>query len=245
MNSLRIASLMLLSALPTAAQAALIGNPVAQPRAGRVSVGAELSSQAMVFEAASCTGPCEAVWRPASAGGRAELAILPGLGLAGGGSWLRETIDEASFAGTGASYWGGLEAALPLGDSGVYIAAVGQFERSTTHQQSSTTGVLLADAASTRVLAAGLLAWAPSDDSFALYGGAAVHPLHSHHTTLHSLDVELDLDRGFPAQGVLGLELRSAPLGLPWATVNGRMTMGLEARIERGLAGGLLVGAAF
>ncbi len=245
MVSLRLPSLLLLASLPTAAHAAMIGNPVSQPRAGRVSVAAAADTQAVVFEAQDCTGAsCEAVWRPAQLGGRVELALLPGLGLQGGGSWLRETINEATYAGVGGVYWGGVEAALPVGHD-LFLAAVAQYEHSSTTEQSGGSDRVLGSAVSDRLQVAGLLAWAPDDDTFCLYGGVAFHPLYSHHTVLDDLDVEIDLAHSLPVQGAVGIELRSGPLGLPWAGSSGRMFLGAEARIERGLAGGLTLGAAF
>jgi len=245
MVSLRLPSLLLLALLPTAAHAAMIGNPVSQPRAGWVSLAAAAESQALVFDAQDCVGEtCEAVWRPSQFGGRIELALLPGLGLQGGGSWLRENIHEATYTGVGGVYWGGVEAALPVGHD-LFLAVVGQFEHSSTREQSGSSGQVLGHAVSNRLQLAGLLAWAPDDDSFCLYAGLAFHPLHSHYTVLDSLDVELELGRSFPVQGALGFEMRSGPLGLPWASSSGRMILGLEARIERGLAGGLTLGAAF
>jgi len=245
MVSLRLPSLLLLALLPTAAHAAMIGNPVSQPRAGWVSLAAAADTQAVVFDAQDCAGSsCEAVWRPSQFGGRIEVALLPGLGLQGGGSWLRENINEATYAGVGGVYWGGVEAAIPVGHD-LFLAAVGQFEHSSTREQSAGSDRILGRAVSNRLRVAGLLAWAPDDDSFCLYGGLAFHPLHDHYTVLEDLDVQLQLGRSSPFQGALGLEMRSGPLGLPWASSSGRMVLGVEARIERGLAGGLTLGAAF
>ncbi len=245
MHPLRLTSLLILVLLPTTAGAAMIGNPVSRPSAGRLALGASADVRAMVFTADGCTGDsCQAVWRPSQLGGRAELSLFPGLGLAGGGSWMRETIDEATFAGVGASYWGGLEAAVTVGPD-IYLAGVAQFEYSATREVGSSSGELLGRTASSRLQVAALVAWAPDDDSFALYGGPAFHPLHRHYTTLHDLDVEVTLRRSYPFLGVVGIELRSGPLGLPWATQSSRMVMGVEGRFERGMGGGLWLGAAF
>lgn len=245
MAHLRSTCLLFLVLLPSAASAAMIGNPVARPRAGWAALGAAAESQAVVFEAEGCTGSsCDAIWRPSQLGGRIELALLPGLGLQGGGAFLRESIPEATYAGAGGTWWGGIEASVPVGDE-LHLAVVGQLEHSATREQSSTSGQLLARASSTRVQLAGLLAWAPEDDSFALYGGAAFHPVHSYFASIQDLDIELELRRAAPFLGVLGLELRSDPLGLPWASSSGRMVMGLEARLDRGMAGALWLGVAY
>ncbi len=245
MSHLHALPFALLALLPQAAAAAMVGNPVARPQAGVVEIGLAAETRAVVFEVEGCaSGACEAVWRPSQLGARVELSLLPGLGLQGGGSWMGESIPEASYDGVGGSYWGGVDLALPVGPE-IYIAAVAQLERSATREEGSSSGSLIARTASTRALLAALMAWSPDDDSFALYGGPAFHPLHRHYTTLEDLEVQLHLRRSAPFWAVLGLELRSEPLGLPWAQSSGRMLMGAEAQIDRGLGGSLWLGAAF
>ncbi len=245
MAPLRCTSLLILALLPNAAHAAIIGNPVARPSAGWLAVGVAADAQASVYDARDCAGEaCEAVWRPSQIGGRLELALLPGLGLQGGGAWMRETISEATYAGRGGAWWGGVEAAIPVGDE-IHIAAVGQIEHSATREQASGSTELLGRAITTSVQLAGLLAWAPEDDSFALYGGVAFDPLHRQFTALYDLDVELELYPAAPFEGVVGMELRSGPLGLPWASSSGHMVVGIEARVDRGLTGGLWLGVAY
>jgi hypothetical protein len=231
--------------LPGAAQAAMVGNPVSRPQAGVLELGVAADTRAVVVEVDGCeTGSCEAVWRPSQIGARVELSPLRGVGLQGGGSWIAESIPEATYDGQGYSYWGGAELALPVGRD-VYLAAVAQLERSATREVSSSSEALIARTVATRALVGTLVAWSPDDDSFALYGGPAFHPLQRHTTTHEELEVELRLRRSAPLLGVLGLELRSAPLGLPWAKNNGRMLLGVEAQIDRGIGGSLWLGAAF
>jgi hypothetical protein len=233
--------LLALSLAPTSALAAMIGNPVAVPEAGRVALGASASNAAVVMDATDCGGEhCQAVWRPVQLGGRAELALLRGVGLQGGGSWLREDLDEAGYSGAGASAWGGLELAVPVVPT-VYLAAVGQFEWASTHESGGGDD----SSAHTRARVAALLAWSSDDHSFALYGGGAAQPWGQLSTSLADYSLELQLQRAFPVAGVLGMEMRSAPLGLPWAAHSGRVVFGAEAQVDYGISGALWLGAAY
>jgi hypothetical protein len=227
--------------LPASAGAAMLGNPVALPEAGVITVGATASTASVVMDAAQCEGErCEAVWRPTQLGGRGELALLPGVGLQGGGTWLREDIDEAGYSGTGSSAWGGVELALPVGGE-VFLAGVAQLEWAQTHERGG--GEDASD--HTRARAAALLAWVPSDLSFALYGGGAFQPWGQLHTSLADYPLELQLQRAAPVAAVLGMEMRSGPLGLPWGEHPGRMVFGVEGQLDRGICGALFLGAAF
>lgn len=233
--------LLVLLVAPTTLQAAMVGNPVAIPDAGRFALGATAGSAAVVMDAADCGGAhCQAVWRPAELGGRAELALLQGVGLQGGGTWLREDIDEAGYSGSGIAAWGGLELAAPVTPT-VYLAAVGQLEWSATSERGGGDDT----SAHTRVRAAGLVAWVPDDLNFALYSGAAIQPWGDLGTSLPDYPLELALQRAFPVAGVLGLELRSAPLGLPWAAHSARMVFGGEAQVDYGISGALWLGVAY
>ncbi len=237
-------SVLALLLLPAGASAAMIGNPVARPSAGRVALGAAADAQEIVLRAHDCGGDaCEAVWRPVQLGLRGELALARGLGLQGGGSWQRESISEAGYSGSGTMAWGGVEAALPVGGD-LWLAAVAQLQWGLSRGLDSQ-GEVQASNALSAAQAAALAAWAPGDDSFALYGGAAFHPYRSQVTVLEAHELELGLAPAFPVAGVLGVELRSDPVGVPWASSSSRVVFGVEARVEKGLGGHLWLGAAF
>jgi hypothetical protein len=229
---------------PAAAHATMLGNPVSDPAAGRVALGISGDAAAVMLSGVSCEGDaCLAVNRPLQLGGRVELTLLRGLGLHGGGAWLHQQIGEAAFEGEGSLAYAGLDGALPLG-SDLHLAAVVQIERSLSIDHSGSASPR-SQCSTMRAQAAGLIAWAPDDHSFAAYGGAAFHPHYQQRASLEDLSLELSFQRAFPVAAVLGVELRSQPLGLPWATNSGRMVFGFEAQVERGVTGGLWLGAAF
>ncbi len=227
---------------PAGASATMIGNPVSHPDAGRFALGIAGDTSATIMKAQECDGDaCQAVWRPTQVGGRAELVLFRGVGLQGGGSYLYETIEEADYEGRGSSVWGGLEAAFPVGTQ-LWLAAVGQFQFTFSDDATANTDE---QTRATRLRLAALLAWAPDDHGASVYGGFSFHPLYSQTTQLDRYQLEIDLRPLQPPGAVLGLEVRSQQVGLPWSDGDGRMLMGIEIAVESGLGGGLWLGAAF
>ncbi len=242
MTAHRLLATCLLLSAPADVFAEMIGSPVSHPDAGRFSIGATGEVGAVLVNAQDCEGDaCQAVWRPAQVGGRAELVLARGLGLQGGGSWLHEDIPEAGYSGNGSSAWGGLELALPVG-ADLWVAAVGQYHFTFTDDSSLNT---TEETRSSRVKLAGLLAWAPDDHGAVVYGGLSVHPLYQQRTLLDRYELEIEFHPVQPPGVVVGIELRSQPLGLPWSGNSGRMLMGVELRAESGVAGGIWLAAAF
>lgn len=222
----------LLFALPSPALAAAWGNPVPDPGVARWSMGVEAGMDQEVLAAEGCAGEaCAAIWRPVTVGGRAEVAVTRGVGLLGGGAWLGDHIEEAGYEGHGFEAWGGLDLALPLQPS-FYLALsarLGTARSGATEGSNSWSGLDLA----------GLLAWAPQDGSFALYGGASAAPWQARTLALELSSLSISLAPKLPVGGVLGAELRSGSLGLPWASRSTGLAFGAELRAESGLGGGL------
>ncbi|MFH1463809.1 MAG: hypothetical protein ABIO70_05410 [Pseudomonadota bacterium] len=234
----RLSSIALLLALPCPALAAAWGNPVANPAAARVSVAAEAGADQVAMGAEGCAGEaCTAIWRPLTVGGRVEVAILRGVGLAGGGAWLGDRLVEAGYEGAGFEAWGGLDLALPV-QPALFLALSSRLTKGRS-------GAPDGGGAWTGLALAGLLAWAPDDHSFALYGGLSAAPWQARALELSSPDLSLSLAPRLPVGGVLGAELRSDPLGLPWAGSRTAVAFGVEARAESGLGGGLWLAVEF
>ena len=73
MTAHRLLATCLLLSAPADVFAEMIGSPVSHPDAGRFSIGATGEVGAVLVNAQDCEGDaCQAVWRPAQVGGRAD-----------------------------------------------------------------------------------------------------------------------------------------------------------------------------
>jgi hypothetical protein len=225
-------SIALLLTLSAPALAGAWGDPVPDPGAARLSLGAEAGLDQQILTAEGCSGEaCAAIWRPLTVGGRVEVALTRGVGLAAGGAWLDDAIAEAGYQGQGFEAWGGIDLALPFQPEFYFALA----SRLTAGRSHGTAG----SATWKGLHLAGLLAWAPEDHSFALYGGVAATPWQPRDQALEANFLSLSLHPRLPVGGVAGAELRSDPLGLPWASVATNLAFGVEVCGGAGLGGGL------
>ncbi len=224
---------LLISATP--AGAAMVGAPVSQPQAGRVSLGPSIDYEEFIVSEVDCDGSaCQGIRRPTEAGGRVELAIIRGVGLHLQGGWISERIKEAGYDGKGFVGTAGLDLALRLGGD-LHLAAVGQLQlgRSWTLDSSGVTDENRADWQRLRV--SGLLAWAPGDHGFCAYAGPSYHPWFRHNATMWPFQLHITTRPWLPVGAVAGIEARSDVLGLPWGKAQSRMLAGAELRADSGL----------
>ena len=171
---------------------------------------------------------CDGAWRRSGYVASGRLVILDGLALDGEIGWSNDQIRQAGYSGSGLLYAAGLRGAIPMGQYGWWLAAVGRYERGLNKNESSNS---YAQSAYQLGTATGLLAW--RDENISLWFGGQGAWLWTHDVEqrtsadAQSSTYDVSLQTGYPVSGVIGTELISSPLGPGWTTP-WRLAIGFE-----------------
>lgn len=223
----------LLLALVPGALANPVGLPVADPGIGRLTLGPWLEAEARPVVAGGCVGEgCDAILRSWLVGGRAELALVRGLGLYGDVARVIDRVEETDYEGMGLAWSAGGRGSLRLAGTIHGAVQLGFARGDTTSTGASGEG---GENSRDTLQAAVLLVLVPHDRSAFLYGGAQATRL-SMETTLTDLATTYTFQPESPASAVLGAELRSDHVGLPWSGRRNHLVAGLEGRAGGDLA---------
>ena len=227
-----------------AARAAPVGDPVADPAEGRVSLGAGLGGESHWVEERGCEESCDGVWRRNRTSLSGRLVLLPGVALDGELSRQSDRVQQANYRGQGLVWAGGARLAAPLGRSGVWLSAVGRYEKGETlsasveeversrYQQGTVTGLVAWDSP---LELGGVTAW----------GGAQAAWLWSHSIALDADGadaLDIALHQAVPLSAVVGIGVTSDSLGPPWGP-DWRMSLEVDGLIgqSNGVHGALRV----
>ncbi len=242
---LRTSLLLPLLACPLTAEAALVGSPVAEPDLGVFSLGPYLDYEEAVMRADGCTGEaCQGVRRATEFAGRLAISPLRGVGLFGDLGLVKESMLEADYAATGRFFGAGARLALPV-KGHLYLAAQGQVQSGNAQTYAADGTTIEAEGDWLRWRAAGMIALAPSDHNACLYLGATYHPSYTHNTRSVDYDVDYAFQPVSLVGAVLGGQMASAVLNLPWGERDVHMKLAVEARIEAGFALGGMMAVGF
>ena len=230
--------------LAGAAWAAPVGEPVADPEAARVRLGARFDSWASRVSDDACDGAasCDAVWRSQETSFEAQLALLRGLGLFGELGHDAVTVSEAGYSGAGVRTAVGLRGALSLG--GPWWLGVNARVDWSRGQAAAEVGDAPAVHQAQRRTASLLGAWGEPGDGVSLWaGGQVAWGWFERLYPLGEDELEIPLRPAAPLTGVFGAALTSEPLGVPW-TRSVRVSVTAEARLgqENGASVALQLG---
>ncbi len=213
--------------LTTTAFAATYQNPVRTPDAGYVDVTLGLGGVRHAQDLTDCEGDgcrvSELSWGP-----DLRLGVRPADFV---GVWIQGDLRAESLDGTEHAGWfvgadAGVHLALPRDGLRPALSLQGSWQRSpvTGWDDASSTDQAL------RVEAALFGAWGDDADGFVAYAGPAVRLWQSREITVVKDDVSFELKSWIPVGVVVGGEIVSDMLGLPWVSRTPRLAVGLEAR---------------
>jgi hypothetical protein len=147
------------------------------------------------------------------------------------GVWVQGDLRTENLAGGEHQGW------LVGADAGIHLTLPRERLRPALSLQGSwhrspLTGLEDAESTDTalRLEGALFLAWGDDFDGFIAYGGPAVRLWQSREVTIADDGVSYELESWFPVGVVLGGEVVSDMLGLPWVPRTPRLSAGLEAR---------------
>lgn len=217
----------MLLTLTSVALAATYQNPARSPEGGVFEVNLGLGGAVHDQDLTECDGDnCrvrETTWGP-----DLRVALRP---VDFFGVWLQADLGTESLDGADHSGWAvgadaGVNLTLPLDGLRPALAIQGSWQRSPV------TGWDDADSTDTalRLEAALFAAWGNDADGFVAYGGPAVRFWQDREVTLVEDDVSFELKSWIPVGVVVGGEVVSDMLGLPWVDRTPRLAVGLEAR---------------
>lgn len=203
--------LAILSSAP--ASASPVVDPVVDPAVARLRLAALAGASATLVEQDGCQGEaCQAWDQRAQTGIEAQLALLPGLGLAVGLGRERMRVDEADFDARGLALAGSLRLALPLGGPW-YAHGQGRIESSRPSNEGP-------DGQRAQSLEGSLtlgMAVGGLDGGFVGHLGAQARPLRRLQVEpLGASALRLDLDPARPVGLVGGFSFLSEPMGGAW-----------------------------
>lgn len=217
----------MLLTLSTLALAAPYQNPVRTPEAGFVEVNLGLGGTLHDQDLRDCEGDnCRA--RETQWGSDLRFAARP---VEAFGIWVQGNLGTESLEGAEHEGWAfgvdaGVHLALPRDGLRPALSVQGSWQRSPVFDWES--------AASTdkalRLEAALFAAWGNDADGFVAYGGPAVRFWQAREVSLVEDDVSFELESWIPVGLVVGGEVVSDMLGLPWVDRTPRLAVGLEAR---------------
>ena len=228
----------LLALFSSAAMAAPVGSPVADPETGRVSLTGTFDTETRVLIDANCAGDdCAAARVPSKWGGRLSLDLLTGVGLFFDSAVVSESIEGAGYSASGTAQGVGIRLAAPV-LSGWYLAAIGQLETGSTEAPSDwsvkTDGDEQDQTGSWTHIRATVLASYHRDESFTLYMGPSYTATYSQSIKIASNETAYTFEPVTPVGAVIGIEAFSIQLNAPWSRVRSHLRMGVEGRYEGG-----------
>ena len=224
-----------LFSLLTIAVAAPTGDPVPLTDEGRFVLGARLGTETVWERDAGCLEgseddetECDGSWRRGGYIATGRFVLADGLALDGEIGWQNDRLRQANYRGSGLMYALGLRGAVPMGQSGWWVSAVGRFERGLG---SDTTPEEYEQSLYRVGSATALVAWRDVNISAWLGGqGAWMWEHNIEQRTSKDAEIavfQIPLDAAIPVAGVFGLELISDPLGPGW-TAPWRLSIGFE-----------------
>jgi hypothetical protein len=234
--------MLLLTALLAPAIAAPTGDPVPLVEEGRLIVGARLSSETLWEQDLGCdeidvaSQDCDGAWKRGGYVATGRVVIADGLALDGELGWLNDTMRQASFEGAGMVAAIGLRGSIPVGQSGWWLSGVGRLEGGVGKSEGSSGYEESAYRLGTMT---GLLAW--RDTNISVWGGGQGAWMWDHRVEQRAAVTDADylyqilLTEGFPASGVLGIEVISDPMGPGW-TPDWRLSVGFEGSLGQSQA---------
>jgi len=199
----------------SAAMAAPVVDPVANPKVGRVRLTslADLRSTRVRDQACAATDTgCDGWDQRTLTGVELQIALAHGLSVAGNVGYLRTKIKEADFNATGLGYGLAVRGALPINQ--IFWAALQARLDGGNPSDPGPTGET-----STHLLGtlAASLAWGDPDGGFVGHVGVEATPLWQESVeTMGSGGLMLELSPTLPASAVAGFSFYSRPLGAAW-----------------------------
>ncbi len=240
---------MMLTVLMATAAAAPTGDPVPLLEEGRFVVGTRIGSESLWEKDTSCeevsgdSSSCGGSWSHGGYVATGRIVIVDGLSVDGELGWMNDQLRQANFSGSGLSYAAGIRGAIPMGTTGWWLSGVGRYEAGVGKSESTDAY----EESSYRLgTLTGALAW--RDTNISAWGGVQGALLWDHSVSQRTSSTdteplyEIALRSGFPASGVLGIEVISDPLGPGW-TPDWHLSVGAEGSL--GLSQGAHFWAAF
>ncbi len=219
--------MLLLTLLAPTATAAAYQNPVRTPEGGYVEVTLGLGGTVHDQDVTDCEGDnCrvrETVWGP-----DLRLSARPhdAVGIWVQGDLGTSELDAADHSGWLVGADAGLHLAWPREGLRPALSVQGSWQRSpiTGFDDAESTDKAL------RLEAALFAAWGDDAEGFVAYGGPAVRFWQAREVFVAEDDVTFGLKSWVPVGIVVGGEVVSDMLGLPWVERTPRLAVGLEAR---------------
>jgi hypothetical protein len=218
---------MLLLFLSSTALSATYQDPGRTPEGGVFEVSLALGGQQHLQTLSDCDGDACSV-RETSWGPDLRLGVRPSdyLGIWVQGDLRTESLEAGEHAGWLLGADAGALFSLPREGLRPALSLQGSWQRSPVSgfEDADSTDIAL------RFEAAAFAVWGNDADGFVAYGGPAVRLWQSRQVTLVEEDITYDLKSWIPVGVVVGGEVVSGMLGLPWVERTPRLAVGLEAR---------------
>jgi hypothetical protein len=196
------------------ARAAPVVDPVASPEVSRLRVVSLADLRATKVQDPACSGEQCLAWDQRTfLGAELQVALLPGLAIAGDAGRLATRVDEADVSSAGFGWGLALRGALPL--TGLWwLSAQARLDGGAPGQagpQAEKTRQLIG----TGTLE---LAWGSLDGGLVGHFGAQASPLYQQQLQPLGPDgVALELRPTFPVSAVAGFTFLSEPMGAAWS----------------------------
>jgi len=217
-----------------------VGDPISNPRSGRVAVDVGYGVSRLLETDGICEkGNCDARTDRRTLGLNLGVSIVRGAGLYGFVRWIDDSIPEARFKMDGQLYGGGLKLAWPLKRS-LWLAAdsqVGAGEGGSVGAPDLGTDALVE--ASTTVMA---VFGHPEDGGHAWVG--VQYPWMYRHDVQVTERLKVPLQPRIPVSAVVGATFISDKLGTPWGN-SPQLRGTIEARVGQENAVSVSTGLGF